>query len=150
MSPHCEPYPHFVMNFPAKMQCWGKETYAWCGLAADGAHQDALEPASEPSRSASKLSTPSVPPLWVWGRAHVSGKPFSTDSALALGSGPVGTTVQQAVGSCWTESEQEEGQKPRWKSSRAGQLSIHLQRISRGGCRGRPKSAAGFVISQSI
>lgn len=48
-SPLCKADTYFVMNFSAKMQCWGEETYAQCRLAADGAHQDALEQLSQPS-----------------------------------------------------------------------------------------------------
>ena len=49
LSPLCKTYTGFLINFPAKMQCRGEETYAQCGLAADGAHQDALEQLSKPS-----------------------------------------------------------------------------------------------------
>lgn len=49
LAPLCKAYTCSVMNFPAKLQCWGKETYAQCGSAADGAHQDALEQLSKPS-----------------------------------------------------------------------------------------------------
>lgn len=48
LSPLCKAYTCLAMNFPAKMQCWGEETYAQCGLATDGAHQDALEQLSKP------------------------------------------------------------------------------------------------------
>ena len=57
LSPLCKADTYSVMNFPAKMQCWGEETYARCRLAADGAHQDALEQLSKPSWSASLLLT---------------------------------------------------------------------------------------------
>lgn len=76
------------MNFPAKMRCRGEETYAQCGLAADGAHQDALEQLSKPSCSASLLLTPPFLPLWMLGRAHLHWKPASTDGPFAPGSEP--------------------------------------------------------------
>ena len=49
LSRLCKADTYLVMNFPAKMQCWGEETYAQCRLAADGVHQDALEQLSKPS-----------------------------------------------------------------------------------------------------
>lgn len=104
-----------VIKFPAKMQCWGEETYAQCGWAADGAHQDALEPLSKPPCSASRLVTRPSASVDDWA-AHFRRKPISATAPVLRAQSPVcaTTTAQQAPGSCWMEPKPES-----WKGGRS-------------------------------